>query len=109
MDAQWRYDALRTLARSDVVDHQQAYVRLSKLDTQTRMEAFKVVEDWVCRNAMNESLHDDKKEHDLLTYFTISISLEGGLISPERATGRQATTRDDPTRDSRKALQEQHT
>jgi len=45
MDAQWRYDALRTLARSDVVDHQQAYVRLSKLDAQTRMEAFKVVED----------------------------------------------------------------
>ncbi|KAF9028503.1 hypothetical protein BGZ52_010828 [Haplosporangium bisporale] len=46
MDAQWRYDALRTLARSDLVDHQRAYVRLNKLDTQTRMAVFKEVEEW---------------------------------------------------------------
>ncbi|KAI9238684.1 MAG: hypothetical protein BYD32DRAFT_486317 [Podila humilis] len=53
MDAQWRYDALRTLARSDLVDHQRAYVRLNKLDTQTRMAVFEEVEEgaWLARNA----------------------------------------------------------
>ncbi|KAG0036682.1 hypothetical protein BGZ82_003870 [Podila clonocystis] len=46
MDAQWRYDALRTLARSDVVHHQQAYTRLCKIDASTRMAIFKDVEAW---------------------------------------------------------------
>lgn len=108
MDAQWRYDALKTLARSDLVDHQQAYVRLNKLDTHTRMAVFKEVEEWVCRNALNASLHDGKEEYDLLTHLTISISLEGGLVGPERVSRQQATTRDDPTSDSRKAYEEQY-
>ncbi|KAG0323511.1 hypothetical protein BG000_002607 [Podila horticola] len=46
MDALWRYDSLRTLARSDFVHHRQAYARLCKVGASARMSIFKDVEAW---------------------------------------------------------------
>lgn len=103
MDALWRYDALRTLARSDSVHHRQAYARLCKVGASARMSIFKDVEAWVCWNASRYKRRYDTERALLMHMACITLEDESG-----RGPGPEATARNDTT-SGNKARQKQST